>query len=87
MAERDQALAENRCLRALLKTRARAEDETSADLELLTDAAQRALEFIAGPNPFSDPARLRVQVLNRLEDALEVNGSRAVQLVIKSDAN
>lgn len=65
----------------------RAESRQGAKLELLKEAAFRALEYVATPNPYSDPDEARAKVISHLEDALEVNGSQVLRFEIKSDKN
>jgi hypothetical protein len=71
--ERDQALAEN----ARLKAR----------LELLKEAAVRALEHLNGPNPYADKEWQRKTAVAHLEDALEVNGQQVLRFEVWSDKN
>ena len=54
---------------------------------LLLEAALQALEYITEPNPYVEPGRLRLRVVSRLEDALEMNGCRVRRFDVKSDAN
>jgi hypothetical protein len=85
--ERDQALAEAARLRARLDAKERAEAKAAMKLELLKDAAQRALEYVTAPNPYADPKKLRETTVANLEDALAVNGSQILKFEIVSDKN
>lgn len=85
--QRDEALAEVTRLRARLDARDRAASRDLLRLELLKDAAQRALEYLTGPNPYADPEKLLAATVAHLEDALEVSGSQALKFEITSDKN
>ena len=85
--ERDEALAEVAQLRTRLEARDRLAGRELLKLELLKDAAQRALEYLTAPNPYADPEQLLVTTVAHLEDALEANGLRALKFEITSDKN
>lgn len=85
--ERDQALAEIARLQARLDARERAESTVRIKLEILKDAAQRAHEYITGPNPYADPKRQLSTTVAHLEDALELNGWQILKFEVVSDKN
>lgn len=61
--------------------------DREASVELLKEAALAALEYLLSPNPYADPETQRRRVVARIQDALEVNGLRALAFEIRSDKN
>jgi hypothetical protein len=80
LEERDQLRAEVAKLSATTTL-------SEASLELLKDAACRALEFITAPNPYSKAETQRERTILHLEDALGVNGLSIARFDVRSDAN
>lgn len=58
-----------------------------ARLEILTEAAVRALEHLLGPNPYAEQQRQREAAVAHLEDALEVSGQQVLRFEVRSDKN
>lgn len=85
--ECDRALAEVARLQARLEAQEQANGKASIKLELLKDAAYRALEYLTAPNPYADPQKLLETTIAHLEDALAVNGSQVLRFELVSDKN